>query len=423
MLKTFDIVVSFLLLSLLGLALVSTTETTSAADIPKLIDRAKAAGIARSERSWSTSVVDFNRDGRMDILNVFHQWTDSYLYRANANGTYSVAFKWLRANSQGGVPDRHDCQWADVDGNGRPDAYCSAGRNLSNRVKIAKYDNELWLQLGPGQFTERGTEWGAGDPCGRGRRVAWLDVNRDRRPDLFVGNQAERDVPTDPCNNPANGYLPETPKVFINDAGRRLRYSSAWSKFQPASGSLCALPLDFNRDGRIDLLTCTSRDTRASLYRNTGSGFVDVSSTIPIGKVADAAIGDLNNDGINDLVLSDVNGVTYRRGLASGFGPSVRVWTAPANADGKAVAIGDIQGDGLQDIYVVTDSTRSSVNPDDSLLVNNGRFSFVPVRAPSARGMGDAVATVAGRNGQDQFVVLNGLDTAIGPVQLIAAAP
>jgi hypothetical protein len=418
-----------LLLLSAGIVIISARATMSAREAApavariRLVDRARAAGIARSERSWSTSTVDFNGDGRTGILNVFHQFDDSYLYRAKPNNTYSLAFKWPRVNRQGGIPDRHDCQWADVDGNGRPDAFCSAGRNLSNRVKIAKYDNELWLQLKPGQFTERGTEWGVGDPCGRGRRVAWLDVNRDRWPDLFVGTQAERSDPTDECNNPANGYLPETPKVFLNNAGRGLWYSPAWSKFKPNAGAQCALPLDYNRDGRVDLLACTGRGASAFLYRNTGSGFVEVSNTIPIGKVTDAATGDLDNDGINDLVLSDANGVTYRRGLANGLGPSVRIWTAPTNADGRAVAIGDIQGDGLQDIYVVTDSISSSTNPDDSLLVNNGRFSFTPVRVPSATGMGDAVATVVSKGGRDQFVVVNGRDKAIGPVQLIAAAP
>ena len=94
-----------------------------------LVDRAAAAGLARTERSWSTDAVDFNNDGRDDVLNVFHQWTDAQLYRNNGNGTFTSAFVFPRVNGQGGILDRHDCAWADVDGNGLVDAYCSAGRN------------------------------------------------------------------------------------------------------------------------------------------------------------------------------------------------------------------------------------------------------------------------------------------------------
>ncbi|MFN8190917.1 MAG: VCBS repeat-containing protein [Nocardioidaceae bacterium] len=392
---------------------------------PVLVDRAAAAGVLRTERTWSTDAVDYNNDGRDDILNVFHQWTDTYLYRNNGNGTFTNSFKIPRVNAQRGILDRHDCAWYDVDGNGLLDAYCSGGRNQENYVKTAVKDNELWLQLTPGQFTDRGTEWGVGDACGRGRMVAWVDVDNDGWKDLVVGNQAERSDPDDPCNVAANGYLPEGTKVYLNNRGAGLAYAAAWSSFRPNMGTRCLVPVDYNHDGRIDLIGCTFRNNVALAYRNTGSGFVDVTSTLNLGKLADAAVADLNGDGIDDLVLADVNGATYRRGTATGFASAVRIFTAPGSADGFSLAIGDIQGDGLPDIYVVTDSTTSTTNPPDRLLVNHGAFSFVALTPPNTTsGMGDDVAAVdVMGNGVDQFLVLNGADTNNGPVQLIAAAP
>lgn len=413
---------SLLLLAVPAAGVLLPAAPVGAVDDPVLVDRASAAGLAQSQRSWSNSTVDFNGDGLEEVLNVFHQYTDSWVYRNNGDGTFRQAFKIPRVNSQGGVFDRHDCEWYDVDGNGLPDAYCSGGRNQSNYVKTAEKDNELWLQLTPGQFTDRGTQWGVGDPCGRGRMVAFLDVNNDGWKDLFVGNQVGRPV-SDPCDT-AGTYLPEGSKVFLNNAGRSLTYSAQWSTFRGNAGVRCAVPLDYNRDGRMDLLACTFRNNLAQLYRNTGSGFADASAAVPIGKISDAAVGDLDSDGIPDLVMSDVNGLTYRRGLASGLGPSVRVWTAPSNADGLAVAIGDIQGDGLSDVYLVTDSTSSSTNPTDRLFVNHGGFSFVGLTPPAAGGMGDAVTAVdVYGDGRAQFVVLNGREKQVGPVQLIAAAP
>lgn len=401
----------------------SSLRPAARAEVPVLVDRATAAGLAQSSRSWSTSAADFNGDGFEDVLTEFHQYADSWVYANDGDGTFTRAFRIARRNSQGGVLDRHDCQWYDVDANGLLDFYCSGGRNESNYVKNATNDNELWLQLTPGQFTDRGTEWGVGDPCGRGRAVLWVDVDGDGWKDLFVGNQEGRKV-TDPCDDPANGYLPENAKVFLNQAGAGLAYSARWSTFKLNTGVRCAVPVDYNRDGRTDLVSCAFRNNKATLYRNTGSGWADASGTISLGNLADAAVADLDRDGIDDLVLADVNGATYRRGTGTSFASAVRIFQAPASADGFDLAIGDVQADGLSDIYLVTDSTSSATNPTDRLFVNHGAFSFTAVTPPGAGGMGDsAVAVDVNGDGRDQFVVLNGADSAVGPVQLIAAAP
>ena len=363
-----------------GLGVVGFAAPASAVDDPVLVTgpprpaSPRTRGVGRRRPPTSTTT------GYDDFIAEFHQYTDSWVYCNDGDGTFTRAFRIARSNRQGGVLDRHDCQWYDVDGNGLLDFYCSGGRNQSNYVKTANKDNELWLQLTPGQFTDRGTEWGVGDPCGRGRMVAWIDVNNDGWKDLFVGNQVERNV-TDPCDNPANGYLPEDAKIFLNNAGRGLTFSAQWSAFKTNIGVRCAVPIDYNRDGRMDLVSCSFRNNRATLYRNTGSGWQDMSSTINLGNLANAAVADLNGDGIQDLVTADVNGASYRRGTATGLAAAVRIWQSPTNADGFDLAIGDIQGDGLQDIYLVTDSTNTNTNPTDRLFVNQGALAFVGAHA------------------------------------------
>ena len=164
--------------------------------------------------------VDYDADGWQDVWVGLHQW-GGRLFRNNGNGTYTrVALNaWPRINSQGGIVDRHDCAFADVDGNGLPDAYCSSGRNQNNYVKGAARDNELWLQTSVGNFTDVGTQWGVGDWCGRGRFAAFFDANGDGWPDLFLGNETPRNV-SDPCDNAANGYPNEESKLFLKPAGR-----------------------------------------------------------------------------------------------------------------------------------------------------------------------------------------------------------
>jgi hypothetical protein len=412
--------VRVLAMSVVVAGLVMPVTQADAKEENALVDRAAEAGIAQDSRSWSASSADFDGDGKGDVLVEFHQYVDSWVYRNDGDGTFSRAFRIARINDEGGILDRHDCQWYDVDGNGLIDFYCSGGRNMENYVKTATKDNELWLQLTPGSFTDRGTQWGVGDECSRGRMVAWIDVDGDGWKDLFVGAQAPRDVP-DPCDDPANGYLPEGSKIWLNQAGDGLTYSPQWSQFKPNTGVRCAVPLDYDRDGRMDLLSCTFRNTKATLYRNTGTGFADMSASIPLGNLADAAAADLDGDGITDLALADVGGLTYRRGTGTGFAPAVRVWQAPPDADGFDLAVGDAQGDGRPDVYLVTDSTTSTTNPDDRLFLNTGGFTFTALTPPSAAGMGDAVTAVdVNGDGRAQFVVLNGADKAVGPVQLIA---
>ena len=87
-----------------------------------------------------------------------------------------------------------------------------------------------------------------------------------------------------------------------------------------------------------------------------------------------------------------------------------------------ALAGGDVDGDGLMDIYL---QRGGQGNKPDRLLINtrNGR-RWRSVRIPQAA-TGDADDVLAidqDRNGLTDFVVLNGLEKA-GPVQLLAAFP
>jgi hypothetical protein len=63
-----------------------------------------------------------------------------------------------------GQIDRHGCAWGDVNGDQRPDFYCTVGRTEFNIIKSANLDNELWLQCRDGRFTDVGTAWGVENP-------------------------------------------------------------------------------------------------------------------------------------------------------------------------------------------------------------------------------------------------------------------
>ena len=211
------------------------------------VDQAPDAGFGvASIKTWSASTVDFNLDGAEDVLIGYHLhgaklWMnlgDGHYQRVASSG-WPTRFVGQR------VTDRHNCDWADVDLNGLPDAYCAAGRTLANRVKRGM-ENELWLQTAPGAFHEVGAKWHVTDICGRGRAVAFLDANGDRYPDLFLGNETPRRV-RDTCDR--SPTLPnEESKLFINDHGAGFRYAPKVWHHGAGPGSRCAEVLDFNHE-------------------------------------------------------------------------------------------------------------------------------------------------------------------------------
>lgn len=416
---------ALLVLSLLILPASIGSIPTSTAASPQLSDISASAGLYWNERTWSASAVDYNNDGYQDIWVGFHQRVDSKLMRNNKDGTFThVAPEFTkRVNSQGGILDRHDCAWADVDGNTLQDAYCSGGRNMSNYVKTANKDNELWLQLTPGEFTDVGTEWGVGDECGRGRHLAFLDLNNDGFQDLFLGNEKPRSVSADPCDNPANGLTNEESKVFLNQAGNGLRYAPAYDVSQSSAGVGCALALDWNKDGLMDLLACNYRTSKPQLYRNTGSGFVEYTG-FSLTAITDAQWADINTDGLKDLVMSDRVGFLYRLGTPTGIGPVVRLphTNTVTGHFGWGVAVGDINGNGTIDIYGQIHNTNLTSNPDDAVFMSGGGSTptFTKLVPPSATGNGDSVTALQmNPTANVTFFVQNGREANNGPTQLI----
>ncbi len=381
------------------------------------VDHASTMGLYALEKSWSASTVDFDGDGDEDVWIGYHQWTGKLWRNDGGHYTQAAPTAWPRVNPLSGkVPDRHDCTFADVDLDGRPDAYCSGGRNQSNLVKYGM-ENQLWLQLTPGTFTDVGIAWGVGDLCGRGRHVQFLNVNGDAYPDLFVGNAEERSV-SDACDVASNGLPDEDSKIFINEGGTGYVQLADSGLTTAGVGQRCAVALDYDHDGWDDLATCRYNTQTPRLYHNVHGRFSDVSTANGFTKtLADIVVADLNGDGWDDLVTAAITGFSYRLNLHGSFGPDVSIGTA-SPAQGRSVAVGDADGDGDLDVYGLMADSSGSKNPDDVLFINDGNsFSRLPV--PSASGNGDEVVAIHPRaDGRTSFLVLNGGDPA-GPVQVI----
>jgi hypothetical protein len=133
--------------------------------------------------------------------------------------------------------------------------------------------------------------------------------------------------------------------------GSGLDFAVASSRTSPALG-------DMNGDGRADLLVLLD-DGTVSLFLNngspvpfSGSGSVDFLGT-PAVDGTGIAVGDINQDGLPDVLLADSEGRIWEfLNNGSGFSLQSKVWggSYPGFASGLTLAAVDLEGDGDLDL-------------------------------------------------------------------------
>lgn len=329
-------------------------------------------------KGWGAVVADFDRDGHDDIFITGHDRDDRIWYwtpTGHVPGPQVLPFL-----------DRHGCTAADADRNGQVDLYCAIGAVKGTGAA----DNEFWLQ-GAGGVLVKQTGFGAEDPYGRARRPIFFDMNHDGWPDLYLVNQAT--LRTDGQANINH--------VFINQGGHGFVEQQTIATGNIGFG--CSAKGDVNGDGWDDLAICGDPGRAGHLFVNDKAGnfteLVTPATTVPW---IDATLVDVNGDGKDDLVLVNSHH-DFQVWLNTGASPyyPAATFTYALPGRGSSVAVGDFDGDGRKDVYVVLQdedcpTTLVDLAPDLVFWGQAGGSWVAQAQPQALKGCGHLAATVDG---------------------------
>jgi hypothetical protein len=394
-------------------------------------DVTEKAGLTGAGYGMGVAVGDYDNDGFEDLY--VTAYGGNKLYHNNGDGTFTDVTEKAGVAGSGWSTS---AAWVDLDADGRLDlvvlrylqwdfddiwcgqrkegyrAYCHP--DAFHAISPLVYHND-----GNGHFTEVSRQLGLGAP-GKGLGIAVADYDRDGHIDIFVANDS---MPEFLYHNKGDGTFEEvalSSGVAVDGEGHT--YAGMGVDFA-----------DYNNDGLPDLVVTDLASQMYALYRNNGDGtFTYDSYPSGIGRMTMAHSGwgvrfiDYDNDGWKDLLITqghDLDTIQlnfphlrYREPmlLARNNGQKF-VDVSSQSGDifqkawvGRGLALGDIDNDGRLDavvtgndgaLYVLHNATPTQNHWLTLLLIghqSNRDAIGAEVKIITAKGIQMATVTTSG---------------------------
>lgn len=279
---------------------------------------------------------DFNNDGFADIGVAYGQTGDVTTLLGDGRGHFTA------------VPSSNSKL--------APVAIAAADFNADGRMDLAvsRSPNTVSVLLGNGQGNLTPVSSVGTGGIGVGG-VATADFNRDGKADVAVANGSSGDV-----------------SILLGDGHGGLSRAPGMPTESGGSFPNAVAAGDFNGDGKADVATSNFRTGDSSLLLGNGTGGINpaAASPFPTGGFHPVAItpGDVNGDRRPDVAIASSSGDISVL-LGTGGGALLPVSGSPFVSGGfhpTSVAMGDLNGDGHNDVVVGNNSG------DVSVLINKG---------------------------------------------------
>lgn len=384
------------------------------------------------------TIFDFNNDDLHDLymLNgtylegisdpdgkVFKN-TRNKLYKNNGNGTFTEVSK------EAGVDDP---TWGmaagaiDYDNDGDEDLY------------VLNYGpNIFYLNNGDGTFSDitessglKGPEmlngfvkWSVG--------VAFWDFNSDNKIDAMVGNFLAFDPAYVSPNTPdmmphPSEYKGQASMLYQQQSdGRFIDVTKKHGLYFPDSKCMGLTIYDYDNDGDLDIFQGNDHQLNF-LFRNDNLKYTDVA--VPSGVAANShgvptgsmhgSIGDIDNDGLIDLLVVDLRYGALYRNIGNGLFEDITEKSGVAGAFAGKGAWGaelfDYDNDGDLDIFSANGTAEELILQPPLLLENDGKGHFKNVGPElcdyfSTKRSGRAVAIWDYDNDGDLDIIVSHID-------------
>jgi len=309
-------------------------------------------------------VGDFNGDGKQDLVTANFGSADISVLLGNGDGTFRPAVSYPVGTNPTSIVV------VDFNGDGKQDL---AIANVERDCKQCTGNVSVLLGNGDGTF-QRAVNYTVG---GGSAVVGTGDFNRDGMPDIAGGNSSH---------------------VFVmlgkGNGGFRAPVS------YPVGPVPHAMVVgDFNRDGKQDIAVCNFSSTTVSVLLGNGDGTFQPAVDYAVGDAPHGmAAGDLNHDGKLDLITANQNSNDISVLLGNGDGTFQPAKNYPAGSGSSSVVVGDFNHDGKEDLAVANSSCVApnlGCNVHSSSLVilfGNDDGSFQP---PVTYAMGSGADAVA----------------------------
>lgn len=317
----------------------------------------------------SIAWADFDNDGHLDFLLTGTTGTGASGPKTQLWRNTGTTFTNLPVPN---LPSLYNgsAAWGDYDRDGRLDFVISGqATNIGVVVRIT----QLWRNTVTG-FSNVTSVIAPSLPQVNESSAAWGDFNGDGRLDLYLAGFESPGI--------------RAAGIWLNNGTTLTNATSSIAPGLQAMSSGSASVADFDNDQRPDLLlTGDAGQAKSQLWRNTPSGFVDVTATyapgLPGVYFSSTSWGDFDRDGLVDFIITGESATGRVTQIWRNQGSSFTVFPVPGLSAARYASgvWGDFSGDGWLDFILTGDFSGDDTN---QVWLNTGTtFTNVDVGLPT----------------------------------------